>query len=74
MLNAILNLLIGCRHRKLTRPITPVHNRTSTPADTYVVCLDCGQHFKYDVREMRMGEAVPKSAARPDPGQFQTSN
>jgi hypothetical protein len=25
---------------------------------TYVVCLDCGQEFRYDWKEMRIGEAV----------------
>jgi hypothetical protein len=25
---------------------------------TYVVCLDCGQEFRYDWNEMRIGEPV----------------
>jgi len=25
---------------------------------TYVVCLDCGQEFRYDWKQMRVGEAV----------------
>jgi hypothetical protein len=47
----MLNLLFGCRHRPITRPITPVHT-AGTPAETYVVCLDCGKQFPYDVANM----------------------
>ena len=25
----------------------------------YVVCLDCGRHFAYDTREMRVGKEIP---------------
>jgi RNase P subunit RPR2 len=30
---------------------------------TYVVCLDCGQEFRYDWKAMRVGEAVEPRAA-----------
>jgi hypothetical protein len=53
---ALLDTLFGCRHRHLTFPIT--QKRTgATPAgtaETYVVCLDCGNEFPYDWREMKM--------------------
>jgi len=52
MINAMLNLLIGCRHRRITRPITPAH-RPGTPAgETYVACLECGKQFPYDLTNM----------------------
>jgi hypothetical protein len=31
----------------------------------YVVCLDCGKQFPYDVQQMRIGKAAP---ALPDAG------
>jgi RNase P subunit RPR2 len=32
---------------------------------TYVVCLDCGQEFRYDWKQMRVGELVEaRPAAR----------
>jgi hypothetical protein len=48
---AMLNLLFGCRHRPITRPMTPVH-KPGTSAETYVVCLECGKRFPYDVANM----------------------
>ena len=29
--------------------------------DTYVVCLDCGKQFEYDLKEMRLGKAIDPS-------------
>ncbi len=54
MIDFALNLLFGCHHRRLTRPITPVH-RPGTPAsETYVACLECGRRFPYDTQNMRI--------------------
>jgi len=37
---------------------------TANRHGTYVVCLDCGQEFRYDWKEMRVGEPVaPRTAA-----------
>jgi hypothetical protein len=38
---------------------------TSNRHGTYVVCLDCGQEFRYDWKQMRVGELVEaRPAAR----------
>ena len=57
-MNALFGLLFGCSHRRITRPITPVRKGTADKPETYVVCLDCGTHFAYDLKEMRVGKAV----------------
>ena len=30
-------------------------------AQSYVVCLDCGRQFEYDLSQMRMGKAIDRS-------------
>jgi len=55
MINALVNALFRCSHRKTTFPLTS--GRTFD--HTYVVCLDCGTEFNYDWQEMRMGKAIP---------------
>lgn len=57
MLDSIFNLLFRCKHRSLSRPITPV-NLPESGAATYVVCLDCGKQFVYDWKAMRIGRRV----------------
>jgi hypothetical protein len=39
-------ILLGCRHERLTRPFT-IQQRT------YKVCLDCGKHVFYSADTMR---------------------
>jgi hypothetical protein len=34
---------------------------------SYMVCLDCGKHFAYDAKQMKMGKAIRKSKAREAP-------
>jgi hypothetical protein len=54
MINALVNALFGCSHRKTTFPLT-----TGRTFDhTYVVCLDCGTEFNYDWKEMQIGKAI----------------
>ena len=62
MIDTVLNLLFGCRHRRITRPITPAHRPCDPPRDTYVACLECGKQFYYDMANMRVG--MPVSATR----------
>ncbi len=62
MIDSLLNLLFRCPHRRLTRPVTPVRRDGSPHGATYVVCLDCGKQFRYDLREMRIGGPLPSSA------------
>jgi hypothetical protein len=53
-MNALLNKLFGCVHRKTTFPMTAGRNLDRT----YVVCLDCGTEFRYDWKRMRRGEPI----------------
>lgn len=70
MIDSVLNLLFRCRHRRLTRPLAPITKAGQPHSRSYVVCLDCGKQFEYDVNEMRMGKPIDRSHAigvlRPD--------
>ncbi len=61
MIDSILNLMFRCSHRRLTRPVTPVSKAGAPHGETYVVCLECGKQFAYDVKEMRIGKALDSS-------------
>jgi hypothetical protein len=67
MMDAVLNLLFCCRHRRITRPITPVHKPGTPSGETYVACLDCGKRFPYDLTNMRVG-MPPKPPIATDAG------
>jgi hypothetical protein len=64
MLHKVMQLLgIICRHRHLSHPFAAEHSEsktadweavTSTDGRHYVVCLDCGQQFRYDWSAMRV--------------------
>ena len=58
MIDTVLNLLFHCSHRHLTRPFTPLGQQGLPRGETYVVCLDCTKQFAYDLKEMRIGEAI----------------
>ena len=62
MIDPVFNLLFGCRHRRTTFPLTPAKKDGSGPAQTYVVCLECGKQFIYDWEQMRLGDPVDISA------------
>jgi hypothetical protein len=59
MVGKVVALLFGCRHRRMTRPITPVYKFGTPPGDSYVRCLECGKRFSYDTRNMRVGMTMP---------------
>jgi hypothetical protein len=61
MIDTVLNLLFRCPHRRLTRPVAPVTKAGQPHSQSYVVCLDCGKQFAYDVVEMRIGKAIDRS-------------
>jgi hypothetical protein len=61
MIDSILNLLFRCSHSRLTRPMTPVLKTGRPHGDTYIVCLDCGKQFEYDLKTMQMGKAIDHS-------------
>ena len=54
MIDSLVNLLFRCSHRRLTRPVTPITKAGVPEGRTYVVCLDCGKQFAYDLQEMRI--------------------
>ena len=61
MIDTLLNLLFRCAHRRLTSPLTPVSRKGVPRGDTYVVCLDCGKQFDYDLKEMRIGKPIDRT-------------
>jgi hypothetical protein len=58
MMDTVLNLLFRCSHRRLSRPLSPAHKKGVAPETAYVVCLDCGKHFAYDTKQMRLGKRI----------------
>ena len=78
MLDSILNALFGCSHNRMTFPLTQGRN-FKAPAGThrrgtYVACLDCGQEFRYDWAEMRIGEPVASRVRASGAESFSTAN
>jgi hypothetical protein len=61
MIDTVLNRLFRCAHRRLTRPFAPITKAGQPHSQSYVVCLDCGKQFEYDVNEMRIGKALDHS-------------
>lgn len=61
MIDSVMNLLFRCPHHRLTRPMAPI-TRAGTPhSQSYVVCLDCGKQFEYDLEKMRIGRPIDHS-------------
>ncbi len=73
MIDAMFNLFFGCRHRNITRPITPVHKVGEAPGDTYVACLNCGKRLHYDLNTMQIGKPIPFPDRPTGAGSFETS-
>ena len=65
MIAKLFDLVFGCRHTRITRPITPVYRYHSQLVHSYVTCLECGKQFYYDTRNLRMGAPVPQPAITP---------
>jgi hypothetical protein len=61
MIDSLLNLLLRCPHRRLTRPVAPITKTGQPHSQSYVVCLDCGKQFEYDVNQMRIGRPIDHS-------------
>jgi hypothetical protein len=61
VIDTLLNLLFRCAHRRLTSPLTPVSKKGVPHGATYVVCLDCGKQFDYDLNQMRIGKPIDHS-------------
>ncbi|HLH15834.1 MAG TPA: hypothetical protein VKX45_01370 [Bryobacteraceae bacterium] len=58
MIHRLFDLLFGCPHKRLSRPVTPPSRKGSPPGQTYVVCLDCGKHLAYDTQKMQVGKPL----------------
>ena len=58
MIEAILNLLLHCRHRHMSRPVAPIRKHGIPQGACYVVCLDCGKPFAYDPHLLRIGKPL----------------
>jgi len=61
MIDTVLNLIFRCPHRRLTRPVAPITKMGQPHSQSYVVCLDCGKQFEYDVSQMRIGRPIDHS-------------
>src|SRR5674476_494284 len=61
VIDTLLNLLFRCAHRRLTRPVAPITKAGQPHSQSYVVCLDCGKQFEYDLTEMRVGKVIDHS-------------
>ncbi|HEY9142100.1 MAG TPA: hypothetical protein VIN93_14480 [Bryobacteraceae bacterium] len=61
MIDTVLNLLFRCPHRRLTRPVSPITKAGQPQSQCYVVCLECGKQFEYDLNKMRIGKAIDRS-------------
>jgi hypothetical protein len=61
MIDTLLNLLFRCPHRRLTRPVAPITKSGQPHSQSYVVCLDCGKQFEYDLKVMRIGKPIDRS-------------
>lgn len=61
MIRYLADSLFGCSHQHTTFPFTSRLRNSGT----YVACLDCGQEFSYDWKEMRLGKQVTARAAAP---------
>jgi hypothetical protein len=77
MIDTVLNLLFRCAHRRLTRPVSALTKAGQPRGAAYVVCLDCGKQFAYDVERMHIGKPIEKSPTEgvlpPEPPRAQTN-
>jgi hypothetical protein len=67
MIQLLRNSLFGCSHQHTTFPFTPRRGASNAAPrnGTYVACLDCGQEFAYDWKEMRLGAQVKSRVVAP---------
>ena len=61
MIDSLANLLFRCSHRRLTRPVAPITRPGQPQSKSYVVCLDCGNQFQYDLEHMKLGKPIERS-------------
>jgi hypothetical protein len=61
MIGRLFNILFGCRHRNTALPITMLGGQHCKP---YVVCLDCGAEFSFNVEKSCRGERIDRAYLR----------
>jgi hypothetical protein len=66
---SLFDLVFGCTHKHCGFPIT-VRGKlrrieAASVTGTYVVCLDCGEEFPYDWKEMKIVRPQRANAPRP---------
>jgi len=61
MIDTVMNLLFRCHHHRLTRPMAPITKAGKPRSQSYVVCLDCGKQFEYDLDRMQIGKPIDHS-------------
>lgn len=59
MFGKLFDALLGCSHKRTTFPLTEA--RTARKR-TYVTCLDCGQEFDYNWKQMKISDTAPPVA------------
>ena len=68
---SLFDMVFGCSHKRSSFPITVRGKQRRSPAasitGTYVVCLDCGQEFPYDWKQMKVVEPETSKGAKPIP-------
>jgi hypothetical protein len=57
MIRRLFDMLFGCPHKRISRPVTP-SKKSSGSRDTYVVCFECGKHLAYDLKKMKIGKEL----------------
>ena len=67
MIDSLLNLLFRCRHRRLSRPMTPRSEAGGAAGGAYTVCLECGKRFTYDLTQMRIKPSGSPGSPPPGP-------
>ena len=67
MFTKFADLFFGCWHKNYSFPISIKSGQRRSGASmatgTYVVCLDCGQEFAYDWKQMKVVSPDYKPAA-----------
>jgi hypothetical protein len=59
-IDKLANLVFRCWHRRLSRPMSLPRDsvRTDSSPVGYVVCLDCGKRFSYDLVTLTKGPPI----------------
>ena len=55
MIDSLLNVFFRCAHQHTSFPRRPAG---APEEEMYIVCLDCGKHFRYDWERMRIGPEI----------------